>query len=175
MTDTLELSASLEDYIEAIFNISAQSRVARVKDIAAEVGVNKSSVTGALRLLAARGLVNYDPYSFVTLTPAGERAARTVVKRHSVLARFLEEILGVDARVAQESACQMEHAMEPAILSRLTRFVEFIESCPLAGEKFVDGFRRFFAGHGMSCDCAACAKDASAAAKSASTHPCRHK
>jgi len=172
MTDTAELSASLEDYIEAIFNISREANVARVKDIAAEVGVNKSSVTGALKALSAKGLVNYDPYSLVTLTPEGRSAAEVVVRRHRVLARFLEGVLGFGAQAAQEQACRLEHAMEPETLSRLLKFVEFVDSCPLAGEKFREGFKRFFGGPHDQCSCPECAAAAREAAAALSERPC---
>ena len=42
-----KLSASLEDYLEAIFNLAGESNVARSKDIAKLLGVAKPSVTGA--------------------------------------------------------------------------------------------------------------------------------
>ena len=66
------LSASLEDYLEAILNLTSESNVARSKDIAKLLSVSRSSVTGALRVLKKKGLANYKPYDYVTLTnPAG--------------------------------------------------------------------------------------------------------
>ena len=53
------LSASLEDYLKAIFRIVAVKQAARAKDISARLNVSNSSVTGALRTLADRGLINY--------------------------------------------------------------------------------------------------------------------
>lgn len=167
MTDTSELSASLEDYIEAIFNISEQANVARVKEIAAEVGVKNSSVTGALKALSAKGLVNYDPYSVVTLTPEGTEAARRVVRRHEVLAKFLSGVLGLEGHTAQAAACRLEHAMEPEIISRLLCFIEFVETCPLGGEKFKGGFNRFIEGECAAGDCAECVEDAAESASKA--------
>lgn len=82
------------------------------------------SVTGALRSLAARDLVNHDPYSYVTLTPEGERIARDMVRRHEVLTGFLSDFLGLDPGVAERNACAMEHAIEPVVLTRLVAFVE---------------------------------------------------
>jgi DtxR family Mn-dependent transcriptional regulator len=79
------LSASLEDYLEAIYHLIEGGRVARVKDIAERMSVQMPSVTGAVRSLAAKELVDHDPYSYVTLTPAGEAIAREVVRRHDVL------------------------------------------------------------------------------------------
>jgi len=68
--------------------------------------------------------VNHDPYSYVTLTPAGERIARDMVRRHEVLTGFLSGFLGLDLAAAERNACAMEHAIEPQVLDRLVAFVE---------------------------------------------------
>ena len=67
------LSASLEDYLEAIFHVVEAKQASRAKDIADRLNVNSSSVTSALHALKERGLVNYEPYDLVTLTPEGLR------------------------------------------------------------------------------------------------------
>ena len=46
-----KLSASLEDYLEAIFWIAQSKGAARAKDIATKLSVKASSVTGALQAL----------------------------------------------------------------------------------------------------------------------------
>jgi len=123
-----DISASLEDYLEAIYWLVREQRVARSKDIADRLNVSKPSVTGALRQLTAAGYINYDPYSFVTLTAEGERAARRVVERHEALADFLHRVLGVDPATADENACRMEHAIDNAVLVKLTEFIRFVDS-----------------------------------------------
>lgn len=121
--DAPELSASLEDYLEAIYHLVEERRVARVKDIAARLNVRMPSVTGALRSLSSKGLVEHDPYSYVTLTAKGEAVAQEVVRRHEVLTRFLVEQLGLGGEAAERNACTMEHAIEPIVLDRLVEFV----------------------------------------------------
>jgi len=133
------LSASLEDYLETIYHLVQEGRVARVKDIAARMSVQMPSVTGALRALGAKDLVNHDPYSYVTLTPRGEAVAREMVRRHEVLTDFLSEFLGLDRETAERNACHMEHAIEAVVLDRLIGFVEFARQCPRAGAKWVRG------------------------------------
>jgi hypothetical protein len=59
------LSASLEDYLEAILRLERTSRVARVSEIAGQLGVSRPSVTGALKSLGTRRLVSH-PYRHVT-------------------------------------------------------------------------------------------------------------
>jgi len=139
-TDTL--SSSLEDYIETILHLVAEKRVARVKDIAQRMGVKSSSVTGALRSLAKRKLVNYTPYDVITLTSKGERFARDVVRRHEAIRTFFVNVLGVDEKEADEVACKMEHSISRPILERTIGFAEFVEICPRAGTKWLKEISR---------------------------------
>ena len=82
------------------------------------------SVTGALKSLVERGLVEHDPYGLVNLTDKGETAARDLVKRHAALSEFLEKVLGVAPEAADRNACHMEHAIEPEVLDRLVKFLQ---------------------------------------------------
>jgi DtxR family Mn-dependent transcriptional regulator len=134
------LSASLEDYIKAIATISAEKQAARAKDISQKLNVNMSSVTGALHALADKGLVNYAPYEFVTLTEAGEEVAREVVRKHEGIRDFLVKVLAVDEETAEQDACAMEHAVSPAVLERFIQFVDYLEVCPRAGKNWAEEF-----------------------------------
>ena len=131
MAETMQLSASLEDYLEAIHHIVAEKQAARAKDIVMRLGVHNSSVTQALRALSEKGLVNYAPYDLITLTDAGEQLADDVVKRHETLKTFLIKVLAIEARDAEQNACRMEHAISPVVRDRLVEFVEYFESCPV--------------------------------------------
>lgn len=119
------LSASLEDYLEAIYHIEKRKQAARAKDIGASLNVKGSSVTGALQALAERKLVNYAPYDVITLTGKGRSLARDVVSRHQVLRKFFVDVLDVEEEVAEKAACGMEHSVPRRIFERLIRFVEY--------------------------------------------------
>jgi DtxR family transcriptional regulator, Mn-dependent transcriptional regulator len=116
------LSASQEDYLEAILNVADASGIARSTDIALSLGVAKPSVTGALKLLAQRGLVNYKPYGCVTFTQKGVSQAGRVAQRHEIIKTFFENVLGVDRTIAQTAACKAEHLLGPVIISRMKNF-----------------------------------------------------
>jgi DtxR family Mn-dependent transcriptional regulator len=135
-----ELSASMEDYLEAIYHIVSAKHAARAKDIAKRLKVNNSSVTGALRTLSEKGYINYAPYDVITLTSKGHKHAEDVVRRHEALMDFFTKVLCVDKAEASDAACKMEHAISRTILDRLIRFVEFIEICPRGGETLIQGF-----------------------------------
>ena len=137
------LTASLEDYLEAIHVIVSEKRVARVRDIAGRLDVHKSTVTAALHTLADRQLINYVPYEAVTLTPRGRRAGANVLRRHETLRRFLTDVFGVGKKTATETACKMEHVIPSDVVERFAAFSEFIEVCPRAGAEWIRGFGYF--------------------------------
>jgi DtxR family Mn-dependent transcriptional regulator len=139
----LSLSASMEDYLEAIFHIVLEKQVARVKDIAGRLKVHKSSVTAALRNLANHKLINYAPYDMVTLTPQGTTLAQDIVRRHEALRDFFVKVLTIEEHLAEEVACRMEHAIPRVIVDRLILFSDFLEVCPRAGKKWIRGFQHF--------------------------------
>ena len=134
------LSSSLEDYLEAIYNLVNENKVARSKDIASNLNVSRASVTGALKNLALKGLINYDPYQFITMTKKGEFLAKKIVRRHEILKEFLIDVLSVDPELADESACKMEHAISGEVIDKLLFFAKFIK---YNEEMFLDGFREF--------------------------------
>jgi len=140
---TESLSASLEDYLEVIFHLEQSNRVARAKDIADQMNVQRASVTGALKALAGRGLINYSPYSYITLTPTGRDIARDVIYRHETLKEFFVIALQLTSEEADANACRVEHAIDPMAFDRLVRFLEFIKICPRTGADWFEAFARY--------------------------------
>ena len=135
-----KLTASQEDYLEAIYNISAQKMAARTKDIATSLGVRASSVSGALKILGKYGLINYTPYDLITLTDEGRVVAEEIVRRHNALSNFLVKVLGVSEEEAEEAACKMEHSVPKDIINRFVKYSEYVEDCPRGGITWDSGF-----------------------------------
>ncbi len=143
MSNTERLSESLEDYLEAIWHLIRDKGVARSKDIADRLDVSKSSVTGALKNLAARGMVHYEAYQFVTFTDKGQQAASDIVRRHEVIRHFLNRILLIPDEAAEANACRMEHALDGDTFERLVQFVEFVLTCPRTEAGWIQGFQKY--------------------------------
>lgn len=139
MDESHDLTQSLEDYLETIYELTEEVGGARGSSVADKLHVKRPSVTSALRSLAEKGLVNYSPYGPVTLTEKGEVEAKKVIRRHKAMEIFLERILGVDGTESKDAACRLEHAMNDEITTRLVEFVEFVDSCPRVGASL---FRR---------------------------------
>ena len=135
-----ELSESLEHYLEAIFHIEEQKQAARAKDIAERLQVTGASVTGALRILSQKKLVNYAPYDLITLTTQGRAVAEQIVHRHVTLQNFLVKVLAIDETEAKDTACKMEHAVSNTVIERLTKFIRFLEACPHRNKEWLKNF-----------------------------------
>jgi len=138
------LSENLEDYLETILVLQDKHTVARVKDIAQKLGVLSGTVTAALRTLSEKGLVNYKPYSFITLTRKGKTIAREVLRRHNVVKDFLQGVLLLEENQAEANACRMEHSMDKIAINRLVQFIDYIYQCPRTGEDWINNFNTFF-------------------------------
>lgn len=135
-----KLTASQEDYLEAIYEISQEKMAARAKDISNYLNVRASSVTGALRTLGSMGLVNYAPYDLITLTDEGRVVAEDIVHRHNALKNFLINVLGVEYQEADETACKMEHSVPKTIVERMIKYAEYVENCPKGAISWETGF-----------------------------------
>jgi DtxR family Mn-dependent transcriptional regulator len=138
-----DLSASLEDYLEAVLELSAGEGHAHSKDIAKRLNVARPSVTGALRMLKKKGLVNYEPYGSVTLTKEGKKAAQKVSRRHKIIKSFFVDVLGVENETAQQAACKAEHSLGPEVISKLLCFSEFFSRQSKNGHNFIRRFQKF--------------------------------
>jgi len=124
------LSSNMEDYLEAVALLKKEKGIARVRDISRLLKVKPPSVTSALSTLSKNGLVIHERYGYVDLTQDGEKLAQSVQMRHDMLVNFLTEILKIDSNIATEDACKIEHSISPQTFQKLTKFIEFVETCP---------------------------------------------
>ncbi len=150
------LTSQLEDYLETIARLLQQQPVARATDIAAQLGVTRASVTSALRSLAEKGLINYQPYSQVTLTPEGAALAAKIIGRHQTLSAFLQEVLRLPPSQAEADACRAEHVLSPEVIERMRRFLGFLKDCPRTGQSWRRSFEQLCQGGQSQSDCREC-------------------
>ena len=123
----MQLSESLENYLETIHHIVKAKGASRAKDIAVSLKVNNSSVTEALKTLSAKGLVNYKRYDLITLTDEGKVHAEIIVKRHQTLERFLVEALKLDQERADAVACRIEHIVDEVIIEKIDKLTDYLQ------------------------------------------------
>jgi len=122
------ISPALEDYLETIYNLHEACGAVRVTDVAEQMSISKPSVNRAMGALKKQGLVDHEPYGLLALTPEGLRLARNVARRHSVILRFLRDVLKVDEDAAQGEACAVEHAISADTIDKLENFLDSLEN-----------------------------------------------
>ena len=136
--DNPPVNARTEDYLEAILRLArgVAGEGVRSSLIAAALGLHRSTISAALKSLKAQGLVNFEPYGAVSLTPEGLKVASRVAGAHVTLRRFFGETLGIDPVQADEAACGVEHLVSATLLERISALGEFLRSDADAAAKW---------------------------------------
>lgn len=119
------LSMTHEDYLEAILMLAGPTHMpVRAVDVANKMNVSKTSVNKAVTVLKEKGFVEQERYGDLTLTADGVVYGSKVLDRHLALTRFLNKALGIDAEIAEEEACQMEHAISDDSFEKWLSFID---------------------------------------------------
>lgn len=113
---------SAEDYLEAILLLSEQLQFVHQIEVARKLGVSQPAVQKALKNLKNNGYLETDGLH-IYLTDEGREYARKVYHRHCTIKRFLI-LHGVNAKDADDDACEMEHVVSEATFSVMEKFVE---------------------------------------------------
>ncbi|MDZ7371268.1 MAG: metal-dependent transcriptional regulator [candidate division KSB1 bacterium] len=127
-----QYDVTTQEYIEVIYQLEKENRVARVTEIAERRGVTKSSVSLVMQQLQQKNLVDRKLYGHITLTAGGRRLGAKLMKRHEVLARFLQDVVGVSPQTAEQDACILEHVISNESLNAMRRLLEGVKGSPEA-------------------------------------------
>jgi DtxR family transcriptional regulator, Mn-dependent transcriptional regulator len=128
-TDEL-LSATVEEYLETIYNMSMENEVVIGARLAERFQVAAPTVTEMLKRLVRDGYVEMDNKRHVTLTEAGNQAAEAVLRRHRLTERFLVDMLGMQWHQVHEEACRLEHFISGAVEARVISNLHSPTTCP---------------------------------------------
>ncbi|MGZ5553083.1 MAG: transcriptional regulator MntR [Chthoniobacterales bacterium] len=128
-------STAVEDYLERILELINAKGYARVVDIATSLKISQASVTNMVQRLDADGLLKYEKYRGLVLTPAGETLARKIARRHELLTDFLG-LLGLDKRVIAHDVEGMEHHISPETLRAIETLTAQLRRRPALLAKF---------------------------------------
>lgn len=124
------MSESIEEYLEALYNLTQDGKSASTSDIAKRLNIASASVTEMLKKLAGNGYVDYLPYQGVTLTPKGFELAEKMARKHRLLERFLHDMLHIGKDKIHVEACAMEHALSDETERALCQTLKSPAKCP---------------------------------------------
>ncbi|TCO69157.1 metal-dependent transcriptional regulator [Marinisporobacter balticus] len=117
------LTFAMENYLEAIYELSRDAKGARVSDIAKRLGVTKASTNSAMSTLSEKGLISAEKYKEIYLTPAGLKLAKSTSEKHKVIQKFFIEVLNVNAVIADKDACAIEHVISSDSVYAMQQFL----------------------------------------------------
>jgi DtxR family Mn-dependent transcriptional regulator len=114
-----ELSAPVEDYLKAIYELERSGKPAETNAIAEVLAVTPASVSGMVRRLAEQGLIDHERYRGARLTDAGRKAALLTIRRHRVIEAYLTSALGYSWDRVHDEAERLEHAASDELIDRM--------------------------------------------------------
>jgi DtxR family Mn-dependent transcriptional regulator len=116
-------SSTVENYLKAIYQgvatLTPPHRLLPMGQLALALGVVPGTATTMVKALAESGLVEYEPYSGVALTPAGHKLAALVLRRHRLVELFLVRFMGYAWDEVHDEAEQLEHVVSDRLIDRM--------------------------------------------------------
>jgi len=113
------LTAASEKYLEAIFRIEKKNGEVRVTDLAKKLGLKKGTVSGTVKALKIRNVIDYTPYRSIRLTAEGHVMAKRIVRRNRILEQFLSEVLNIDQETSSTAARRIGAGVDDALLDSM--------------------------------------------------------
>lgn len=115
-------SASIEDYIKAVYSLEHEHERATTQRIAQRLGVKMASVSGMMKHLAAEGYVTHTPYRGAQVTEKGRAVAIRTIRRHRLVESFLVKVLGMGWDEVDADAEELEHVLSDPLVERVYEY-----------------------------------------------------
>lgn len=138
--DNNMLTASMEDYVEMIYRLSADKGFTRINDLANSLNVQPPSVTKMVQRLSELKLSKYEKYGLVSLTELGNHIGEALLNKHNIVERFLR-LLGVSNSILEETE-KIEHSINEETLKCIHEFLDFVEGNSDVQNKF-ESYKKF--------------------------------
>lgn len=123
-------SATVEEYLETIYNMAMEGEVVIGARLAQKFGVAPPTVTEMLKRLVRSGYIEMDNKRQITLTETGNQIAESVLRRHRLTERFLVDILGMQWHEVHEEAERLEHSISGAVEAGVIARLKNPTTCP---------------------------------------------
>ena len=127
-------SSTVENYLKAIYvgtsSPSTGEPLLPMGHLASALKVTPGTATTMVKALAESGLVDYEPYSGVSLTPAGQKLAALVLRRHRLIELFLVRVMGYGWDEVHDEAEQLEHVVTDRLVDRIDEMLGRPEADP---------------------------------------------
>ncbi len=127
------LTHSAAHHLLAVDELIDRQGYARVTDVARRLDITRGSVSVAMQSLKSSGYVEQDDNHFFRLTAEGARAVAGLKARHTVVERFLTEVLGLSDEQAHRESCRVENLIDGPTTRRLFALIDYWNENDLTG------------------------------------------
>lgn len=115
-------TSTVEDYLKHILLAEGEhDHLVGTGSLATALGLSPGSVSAMVKTLAETGLVEWEPYAGVRLTPVGRNLATHVLRRHRLIELLLVQTLGLDWSEVHDEAERLEHAVSERVIEAIDR------------------------------------------------------
>ena len=128
------LSHCMEDYLEMIYRAVSSEGYIRINSLAEQLNVKAPSATRMVQKLGLLGLLRYERYGIVKLTPKGEKLGKFLLDRHNTIEKFLVNI-GVEENLLINVEL-IEHNVTINALDKIEILNQFFSDFPDIMAKF---------------------------------------
>ena len=111
----------LEDYVEAIQEISEIKGDVKNADLAIHFGVSQATINKNIKRLISSKLATSEPYRSIFLTDEWKKLAAISKEKHNIVYQFLIK-LGVSKKIAQYDSEGIEHHVSDETLKLMKNF-----------------------------------------------------
>ena len=111
----------LEDYVDAIQEISEIKGDVKNADLSIHFGVSQATINKNLKRLISSKLATSEPYRSIFLTDEGKKLAAISKEKHEIVYQFLIK-LGVSKKTAQYDSEGIEHHVSDETLKLMKNF-----------------------------------------------------
>ena len=111
----------LEDYVEAIQEISEIKGDVKNADLSIHFGVSQATINKNLKRLISSKLASSEPYRSIFLTDEGKKLAAISKEKHEIVYQFLIK-LGVSKKTAKYDSEGIEHHVSDETLKLMKNF-----------------------------------------------------
>lgn len=120
----IKITASIEDYLEIIYEQLEKTQKIKAVDIARKLNISRASVTEALQKLAQKNYIKYEKGFPIELTETGLEIAKKVVYKHKILCDFFVKVVKIEKEEAEINACRIEHVITDNAFKKIIELVK---------------------------------------------------
>ena len=113
------ISQTEENYLKALYSLISLKGEAGVNEIGRLLSIKMPTVNSMMKRLAEKGLVIYESYKPLKLTPEGMRQAALIIRKHRLTEMYLVEKMGFGWEEVHHIAEQIEHIQAPEFFDKM--------------------------------------------------------